>query len=383
MKKTYLLFLLLPLFALVAFCSYEQEPPVRFPEVIKSEKLNFRLDTIAEGLGSAWGMAFLPNGDILFTEKAGTLHAIQNGKINPMPIGGVPKVRSKGQGGLFDIELHPNYRENGWIYLTYAGFPRQGEEGTGANTTLMRARLKDHQLVDQEILFKALPNYTKGQHFGGRIEFDREGYLYVSVGDRGGRDENQTKANYRGKVFRLYDDGSIPDDNPFVDEEGSHPEIFTYGHRNPQGLTMNPVTGDIWELEHGPMGGDELNLLASGNNYGWPTITYGVNYNGTPITEDTVMEGMEQPITFWRPSIAPCGMDFVESDKFPTWNNNLLVSSLKFRYIQRLEIVDNKVTHQEILLEGLGRVRVIRQAPDGYIYIGTEGPGMIVRIRPI
>jgi glucose/arabinose dehydrogenase len=228
-KKTYLTLLLLPLFALVAFCSYEPAPPFRVPEVIKSEKLDFRLDTIAEGLNSVWSLTFLPNGDILFTEKNGTLHAIQNGKINPMPIGGVPKVRSKGQGGLFDIELHPNYRENGWIYLTYAGFTRQGEEGNGANTTLMRARLKDHQLVDQEILFKALPNYTKGQHFGGRIEFDKEGYLYVSVGDRGGRDENQTTANYRGKVFRLFDDGSIPDDNPFVDEEGANPEIFTNG----------------------------------------------------------------------------------------------------------------------------------------------------------
>ncbi|MEM7655763.1 MAG: PQQ-dependent sugar dehydrogenase [Bacteroidota bacterium] len=382
MKKRYLFLLLLPVAALLAFYLIQEEPAHSFPEVIETEKLSFRLDTVAEGLGSVWGMAFFPNGDLLFTEKKGDLRIIQDGELHPDPIEGVPEVFTKGQAGLFDLELHPDYETNGWIYLSYAS-PQAGEEaGSGGNTTLMRAKLDGNQLTEQEVLFKALPNYNKGQHFGGRIEFDREGYLYLSIGDRGGRDENQTLTNYRGKVFRLYDDGKIPEDNPFSTQSGAVKEAFSYGHRNPQGLSLHPETGELWEHEHGPRGGDEVNIVRAGNNYGWPTITYGINYNGTTITEDTAMAGMEQPVTYWVPSIAPCGMDFVTSSKFGPWKSNLLVGSLKFRYIKRLEIVDNEVTHQEIMLENLGRIRVIREAPDGHIYVGTEGPGLIVRLMP-
>lgn len=367
----------LTLVAILGFSAYH--PP---SEVIKSEKLNFTVDTVLSGLKNPWGLAFLPNGDMLISERGGDLLLFSNGKLHPDPIKGVPEVRAKGQGGLFDLELHPNYEENGWIYISYASPIQKGEKGEGANTAFMRARLKNHELVDKEVLFKASPNYKKTQHYGGRIEFDNDGYLYLSVGDRGGRDEAQSLNNYRGKVYRLHDDGRIPKDNPFVGQKNASPETFSYGHRNPQGLAIHPETGDIWEHEHGPRGGDELNIIRKGHNYGWPAITYGINYSGTIITKDTVKAGMDQPVTFWRPSIAPCGMDFVTSDKYSPWKNNVLVGSLKFRYMQRVEIVNDKAVHREILLKNIGRVRVIREAPDGYIYIGTEGPGMVIRLMP-
>lgn len=356
--------------------------PLRPASVIPSEKLSFKVDTLLSGLKVPWGLVFLPNGDMLFTDRGGELRLVQEGRLHPDPIMGVPEVKAKGQGGLLDIELHPDHAENGWIYLSYSGLAQGGEEGKGANTTFVRARLKDHALVDMQRIFKASPNYPQSHHYGGRIEFDRDGYLYLSVGDRGGRDEVQDLSNHRGKVFRLHDDGSIPEDNPFVGTRKAQPEIFTYGHRNPQGLAMNPVTGEIWEHEHGPKGGDEVNIIRKGNNYGWPEITYGVNYNGTIITKDTVKAGMEQPVIFWRPSIAPCGMAFVDSDKYPGWENNLLVGSLKFRYLKRCEVVGNEVVHQETLLENIGRVRAIRQGPDGYLYLAIEGPGMIIRLIP-
>ena len=352
-------------------------------EPIKSEKLSFRVDTVASGLEIPWGMVFLPNGDMLFSERKGDLRLIHDGKLDPTPITGAPEVKVKSQGGLLDLELHPNYEENGWIYISYSSPAKEGEEGEGANTALMRAKLKDHQLVDQEVIFKASPNYKKYHHYGGRIEFDKEGFLYLSVGDRGGRDEVQNIGSSRGRIYRLNDDGSIPEDNPFVGQEGANQAMYSYGHRNPQGLALHPETGQLWEHEHGPKGGDEVNIVRAGHNYGWPAITYGINYSGTIITKDTVKEGMDQPVIFWRPSIAPCGMDFVESDKYGPWKGNLLVGSLKFQYIKRLEIEGEEVTHQETLLEGLGRIRVIRQGPDGYIYVGVEGPGMIVRLMPV
>lgn len=351
-------------------------------ELIRSEKLNFRLDTIVTGLKVPWGMAFLPNGDILVTERQGRLRLVQNGRLHPEPIKGVPEVWANGQGGLLDLELHPQYETNGWIYLSYSGPAQKGEKGSGANTTFIRARLQNHQLVDQEVLLRAQPNYNRGVHFGGRIEFDRQGYVYLSIGDRGGRSENQTLNNYRGKVFRLHDDGRIPADNPFVNVPGAVKATFTYGHRNPQGLALNPQTGEMWEHEHGPRGGDEVNILRKGNNYGWPTITYGINYNGTIITRDTVKEGMEQPVLFWRPSIAPCGMDFVSSQRYGPWKGNLLVGSLKYAQLRRCEIQGDRIVHQESLLQGIGRVRSVKEAPDGYLYLAVEVSGMIVRLLP-
>ncbi len=345
-----------------------------------SEELSFKVEVIADGLQSPWSFVFLKNGDILFTEKKGELRIIRNGKVMEEPVRGLPEIYVRGQGGLLDLELHPDYEKNDWIYISYSS-SNDGHEG--GNTTLLRARLENHELVDKKIILKAIPNTTKGQHFGGRIEFDREGFLYFSIGERGEQELAQKLNTYNGKIFRLHDDGSIPDDNPFVSRKNALPSIYSYGQRNPQGLAIHPVTGELWETEHGPRGGDEINIIHKGKNYGWPEITYGINYNGTIITEDTVKAGMEQPILFWRPSIAPCGMDFVTSDKYPGWKNNLLVGSLKFQYVNRCVLDGEKVVHQEKLLEGIGRIRTIRQGPDGFIYVSVEGNGKIVKLVPV
>lgn len=354
----------------------DHQPPTQNSEI------TLTVDTIATGLEVPWAIAFLPNGDMLFTEREGNLRIVRNGKLLEEMVSGVPEVKSKGQGGLFDLKLHPDYENNGWLYFTFASPMSEeegAEEGKGANTEVRRAKLQGMELVEQETLFKASPNYSKNHHYGARIAFDEAGYLYLSVGDRGGRDEVQSLNNYRGKILRLNDDGTIPEDNPFLDQEGAMPEIYSYGHRNPQGLTER--SGQIWEHEHGPKGGDEINLIQAGHNYGWPEITYGINYTGTIITEDTAKTGMDQPVNYWVPSIAPCGMDFIDSEKYGDWDGDLLVGSLKFRYLVRCEMEGDEVTGQEILLKDIGRVRAITQGPDGYIYVGTEGPGMIVRLR--
>ena len=352
--------------------------PVNSAEIVNSEKLNFVIDTVAMDLESPWGMAFLPDGSMLVTEKPGRLRMIKEGKLLPDSILGVPEVVAKGQGGLLDIQLHPDYESNGWLYISYSA-PGDG----GANTAVMRAKLQGNSLVEQEVIFQATPFTGKSHHFGSRIEFDEAGYMYITVGDRGERDKNpQSLESYCGKVHRLYDDGRIPEDNPFVNEENAVASIYSYGHRNPQGLARHPETGAIWEHEHGPQGGDEVNEVKPGVNYGWPVITYGINYDNTIITEDTAMAGMEQPLHYWDPSIAPCGMAFVSSDKYPEWKNNLLVGSLKFRYLARCEVQGNAIVHEEKLLDTMGRVRAVEQGLDGYVYVAMESPGQIVRIFP-
>ncbi|MDX1463129.1 MAG: PQQ-dependent sugar dehydrogenase, partial [Marinirhabdus sp.] len=276
-------------------------------------------------------------------------------------------------GGLLDITLHPKYEENGWIYFTYAS--EEGED-RGGHTKLSRAKLNDGALVQIEDLYKASPNTTRGQHFGSRIEFDNEGFLFFSIGERGARDVNpQDITRDGGKIYRLNDDGSIPEDNPFVGKEGLD-AIYTYGNRNPQGMAIHPETGEIWMHEHGPKGGDEINIVKKGANYGWPVISYGVNYSGTKFTDQTKKEGMEQPIYYWVPSIAPCGMDFVTSDRYPDWKGHLLVGSLKFNYVELLKLDGAKVVNRQKITEGIGRVRNVKQAPDGYIYIAVEGDGI-------
>lgn len=363
-------------------CLLAGDPPADDAPVVKSERLDFILDTVvtSEEMRNPWGMAFLPNGDILVTDRGGALHLVHDGELHPDPIAGVPDVRAKGQGGLLDIEVHPQYEENGWIYMTYSKPFNDGGEGT---TALARARLKDHALVDLEVLFEAQPAVKQAHHYGSKIAFDRKGYVYFTMGDRGGREVAQSLSNHRGKVFRLHDDGRVPETNPFVSIEGALPEIYSYGHRNPQGLAVHPETDEIWETEHGPRGGDELNHIRAGRNYGWPTITYGINYNGTIITEETEREGLEQPVMYWLPSIAPCGLTFVSSDRYPKWKGDLLAGSLAFRFVDRLDLIDGRVVHREKLLDGIGRVRDIQEGTDGYIYVAVEGnPGMIVRIVP-
>lgn len=341
---------------------------------------NYTMETVTNAVSVPWGMTWLPNGDMLVTDRSGELYLFSAASDSGQTLEGVPEVWANGQGGLLDIALHPQYDENGWIYITYSS----PEGGEGANTALMRARLNDDQssLVDQEVLYKAEPNSTRGQHFGSRIVFDNEGYLYFGIGDRGNRDVNpQDITRDMGKIYRLHDDGSVPEDNPFVGQEGLD-AIYAYGIRNPQGMDLNPETGELWEHEHGPQGGDEINIIRAGNNYGWPEICFCIDYDGSEITPDTAKAGMEQPEWYWDPSIAPSGMTFVTSERYPEWQGDLLVGSLKFGYVVRAEVENNSVVNDQILFEGIGRVRNIKQGPDGYIYVATEGDNGIVRIVP-
>jgi glucose/arabinose dehydrogenase len=341
--------------------------------VSAQKKMEIGYEIIVKDLDIPWGFVFLPDNSILITEKEGELIHFKKGKKKFVK--GMPEVTLRGQGGLLDIALHPNFKENKLIYFTYAS--SEGEE-KGVNTSLMRARFENNKLTNQKVLYKAEPNSRKGQHFGSRIVFDAQNHVYFSIGDRGNRDENpQDITRDCGKIYRLNDDGSIPKDNPFVNIPNAKKAIFSYGHRNPQGMEINPFTNEIWSHEHGPKGGDEINSIQKGKNYGWPVISYGLNYSGSKFTEITKKEGMEQPLHYWTPSIAPSGMAFVNSDVYPGWKGNLLVGSLKFQYIFNCTLENGKVIKEEKILEDLGRVRSIEQGNDGYIYAGIEGLGII------
>jgi aldose sugar dehydrogenase len=347
-------------------------------EVIESEKMKFGVETITSELKNPWGIAFLPDGRILVTEREGEIRIIKEGKLLSEKITGVPPIFVQGQGGLHDIQLHPDYANNGWIYLIYA---KPGPGGGG--TTVSRFKLNGNALTDQQELFSALPFSNSGAHFGGRIAFDGKGYMFFSSGERGTMQNAQNLQNHLGKILRLHDDGRVPTDNPFLNTPGAKPEIWSYGHRNPQGLVYDSETNTLWDNEHGPRGGDELNLVMKGKNYGWPEITYGINYDGSPITDKTSKAGMEQPVTYWVPSIATCGMAQVTSDKYPGWKNNLLVGALALQHVARVELANNKYVKQEKLLQDKARVRAIAQSPDGYIYIATESPGLLLKLIPV
>jgi len=329
--------------------------------------------------GIPWGMDWLPNGDMLITMRGGDLRIVKNGKLIEESISGLPKIEVGGQGGLLDIILHPDYKNNGWIYLSYSKPDAKGNK----STAIMRAKLKGMSLVEQEDIYVAEAYDDNGRHFGSRLAFDDEGYLYFSIGDRAQRDINPQDINRdAGKVYRIHGDGRIPQDNPFVAKTGAKKAIYSYGHRNPQGMVKHPKTGEIWTHEHGPKGGDEVNIIAKGKNYGWPVISFGVNYSGTSFTDLTAKEGMEQPLWYWDPSIAPSGMMFVTSEKYPAWQGNLLVGSLKFGKIVMLELDGNKVKQEIDVKEDLSRVRNIKQGPDGYIYVGVDGKG-IYKLIPV
>lgn len=339
--------------------------PAQANQVVTAGSEKIILNPIGQGLKEPWGMAFLPDGRILVTEKSGKLRIIENGKLLATPVSGVPKVVDSGQGGLLDVVLHPNYTENGWIYLSYSG---KGDGGVG--TEVIRAKLKDNALVNSESIFRQAPKISSSKHFGSRIVFDKDGYLFITMGDRGDQDRAQKLNQHVGKIVRLNDDGSIPKDNPFVGNREALPEIFSYGHRNAQGAALNPNTGNIWTHEHGPQGGDEINILKAGTNYGWPVITYGVNYfTATKIGEGTQKAGMAQPLYKWVPSIAPSGMAFYTGDAYPSWKGSLFVGALKFQTLVKLSLDGDKVTKEERLFEGVGRVRDVRQGPDGLLYI--------------
>lgn len=359
----------------VTIQSFDEKP--NLSGVIASEDLNFRLDTLATDLEIPWGLAFLPNGDILVTERTGGFNRLTSaGEV--IPIAGAPKVKARGQGGLLDVEVHPNFEENGWIYLSYSK-----PVNSDATTAIMRAKLDGNRLVDAKDIFVAEPALPTRHHYGSRMEFDADGYLFFTVGDRGRRDDNpQSLDNHCGKVHRMMDDGSVPKDNPFVGNKNAKGTIYSYGHRNPQGLTIDPETGTIWENEHGPRGGDEINIIRKGENFGWPVISYGINYNGTKFTDMTEKEGMLQPEYYWLPSIGVCGMAIVRSDKYPGWNGDLLSGSLRFKYLHRTKIEDGKVVGQEVLLKNIGRLRDVKVGPDGFIYVTVEENGMVIRLVP-
>ncbi len=348
--------------------------------IVESKRQKFIIDTVVTGLNVPWGMEFLPDGDILLSERDGILYRFNGERLQV--VSGLPPILAKGQGGLMDLKLHPDYKNNGWLYFSYSE-PSEKDPDKGC-TSIMRARLSGNLLVDQEKIFDGEPDSNRGHHWGCKLEFDKEGYLWFGIGDRGNRDVNpQTLENDCGKMHRIHDDGSIPEDNPFVNTPNARPSIYSYGHRNPQGTAMHPETGEIWETEHGPKGGDELNLIEAGKNYGWPVISYGINYNGTKFTDITEKEGMEQPVIYWTPSIAPCGMTFVNSDRYPGWKNDILIGSLSFKYLERVQLTSNKVTEQEKLLENIGRVRNVRMSPDGFVYVAVEKPGIILKLLPV
>ena len=351
--------------------------------VEKTKKETFRVETFIEGFDIPWGMVFLPNQNLIVSDRNGSLWLVDYKEKSKNQISGVPNVRYKGQGGLLDVEIHPEFINNNYIYIGFTDYLNSKKNRTF--TSIIRARLKNISLTDQKIIYKADDTFYDNStiHYGTRIVFDDKGFLYFSIGDRGKRNQAQLLDYPNGKIHRLNADGSIPSDNPFFENNNAIKSIWTYGNRNPQGLAMHPASSILFETEHGPRGGDELNILSSGKNYGWPEITYGKNYSGTTITKYTHKEGMEQPVIHWTPSIAVCGIDFYDGELFNNWKNNLLVSSLKFERLYRLEIDDDKVIDQEIIYEAGSRIRDVQTGPEGFIYIALEDPGRIVRFIPI
>jgi glucose/arabinose dehydrogenase len=363
----------------------------------------FKVVTVAEGLRNPWSMAWLPNGDMLVTERVGTLRIIRDGKLLPTEVPGVPAVRAQGQGGMQEVAVHPNFAQNQFIYLSYAKARNDNKEGT---TGLTRARLVGDRLVDAKEIFEAKAWNEAPGHFGARIAFDGQGHLFMSVGDRmaglfprrpdGAMDPNlaghpsQDLGSHQGKIVRLNDDGSVPTDNPFVGQAGKLPEIWSYGHRNPQGLAFDAATGLLWETEHGPQGGDELNVIEKGKNYGWPVIGYGANYTlGTEIHAARNKEGMEQPKAFFVPSIGISGLMLYTGDQFPNWKGNVFVGGMSgnYRQLVRFSVNGPVVTNRQPLLVGEYRIRDVRQGPDGFVYIAVDNqfpgqPSNIIRLEP-
>lgn len=337
----------------------------------------FSVQTIQKDLVRPWGVAWLPDGTMLVTEKSGEILVFKNDKFTGTKIGGLPKVSDAGQGGLMDIQLHPDYRSNGWIYISWS---KPMDDGT--TTAVSRFKLDGTQVKDFADVFVARPALRATHHYGCRIVFDKDKYMFISVGERGTQPKVQELDNDLGKVHRLFDDGRVPDDNPFAGQKNANPSIWTYGHRNPQGMVYDAATNRIWVAEHGPKGGDELNLIEKGKNYGWPKTCYGINYDGTVLTPYKEMEGVTNPARFWVPSIAPCGITMVTSKRYPDWQGNVLVGALAHRHVARVQLNGTQFAAEEKLLQDKGRVRHVAESPDGFIYVVTEGPGQVLKIVP-
>ncbi|GAB4550999.1 MAG: hypothetical protein Tsb0013_12950 [Phycisphaerales bacterium] len=329
-----------------------------------------------------WAICFIDDTTALVTERPGGLRLVVDGWLHPDPIRNTPDVLHAGQGGLMDVNIDPDYEENGWIYLSYSHALQPGSRWSPAHTRIVRGRIENHTWVDEQVLFQA-PDADYGRtrhHYGSRIVFDEQGMLYFAIGDRGERTPAQDLASAKGKVHRIHPDGRVPDDNPFVSDPDALHTVWSYGHRNTQGMAFHPENGDLWTIEHGPRGGDEVNIIRPGKDYGWPTITYGINYNGTIITHRMRAEGMEQPTYYWEPSIAVCGSEFVTGDEFPKWNNDFIATGLVTEQVHRLVNADDRVIHDEMILKGYGRVRDVGFDSAGVMYIVTNDPHRVWRI---
>ena len=372
---------------IVAFMQAEEkmsgiDRPVA-PAELQTLDYDLKVEVWQNNLDIPWAIDFIDKETALITERPGTLYVVENGVRQK--VANTPRVLHQGQGGLLDVAVDPDYAQNKWIYLAYSHALEAGDRRPPAMTRIVRGHIQNNAWTDEQVLFEADHEHyrTTRHHYGCRIVFDPEGYLYFAIGDRGIQDQAQDVTLPNGKSHRINRDGSIPQDNPFFDQGNAYKSIFTYGNRNIQGMAVHPETGEVWSTEHGPMGGDELNLLKSGVNYGWPEITYGINYNGTIITKDVRKPGMAQPNLYWRPSIAVCGLDFYRGDLFPKWQNKLLVGALKYEEVRLLDIVDERVMHEEVILKNLGRVRDVACGPDGAIYVVLNQPGMVVRLTPL
>jgi glucose/arabinose dehydrogenase len=362
----------------------QSSPPPRPKEggAVKSLEHDYKVETVIDGgLKTPWSLAFLPDGRRLVTERPGALRIIDaHGNLLPDPVKETPRAIELGQGGMLDVAISPDFAKDGWIYLAFAD-PLGGEK-MRAMLKIVRGRIRDHAWTDEEVIFQSAPDFytSNGVHFGTRMVFDR-GYLYFIVGERGGKMEVQDLTRPNGKIYRVFPDGSIPQDNPFATEKNAIPGIWSYGHRNPQGLAIDPRDHAIYATEHGPRGGDEFNLIRKGANYGWPVISHGMNYDGSPLTGLTEKEGMEQPLVQWTPSIAACGLTCYTGEKFPNWKYDFFAGGLRGE-LHRIRVQNGKVVTDEILLSGLGRIRDVRTGPDGFLYIVLNQPDRIVRLVP-
>lgn len=377
---------------ITAFCVLAAGAAGAQTEVFRSAEQSYRIVPVVDGLMNPWSMAFLPNGDMLVTERAGRLRIVRGGRLVAEPVPGLPAMRVGNQGGLLDVVPHPDFSRNRLVYLSYSKPSADGARGT---TAVIRGRFENDRLTNVEEIFVAEAWSTGQAHYGSRLAFDRDGYLFITVGDRqvsptGDLEAHpaQSLGTHHGKVIRLHDDGRVPADNPFVGREGALPQIWSYGHRNPQGLMVHPETNEVWAIEHGPQGGDELNRIQAGRNYGWPVIGFGVNYRtGSNIHSGTMKEGMEQPVKVWVPSIATSGLLYYSGDKFPGWRGSVFVGGLVGEVLYRLTLDGSRLMSEERLVPRRGRIRDVRQGLDGFIYLAFDGQGGattgIVRLEPV
>ena len=381
------LLITLCLASLFTFSACKEDEEATPVDVVSTEEPTVQIKTLLTDRGIIWGMDFLPNGDLLFTEKSGKLSRYSKGTISE--ITGLPNdISAAGQGGLLDLKVHPKYAENGWIYMAYSSV----NASNAGKLQLIRFKLNaDNVISNAASIFATDASNTWLGHYGCRIAFDKQGLLYLSVGEGGAgsyggaSSPHQNAQNVKsawGKVHRMTDNGGVPDDNPVLAGNTTATTIFSYGHRNPQSLALNPFTNEIWEAEHGPMGGDEINIIRASKNYGWPLYSYGLNYDGTVISQNPAPEGIEKPVLTWTPSIGACGMDFITHNNFKKWKGNVLIGSLAKIYLSRCEISGNVIVKEHKLLEYMGRVRNVKQSPDGIIYVSLENPGRIIQIIP-